>query len=183
MLRDYDLPYRLEELLDSTGYPRGLSYPSEALDTLQTIALAEACGARRAREEMEMEEMRPMLRRLGRNDFDGIGLGGLGWGLMGDGLGLGSRLDRLYRPLLRNQGLGLDTVGDLMFPGVMDYAGLGRLGGRRVNPAWGYGGMSGMGVGYGGMGRRRGPGLGGMGPYNGFGGGYGYGGRGLSQLR
>jgi hypothetical protein len=200
MLRDYDLPYQLEDLLDSTGYPRGLSYPPQALDTLQTIAIAEACGARRAREEIEVEEMRPMLRRLGRNDFDGIGLGGLGWNRMGDGLGLGRGLDRIYRPLLRDEGLGLETLGDLMVGGMIDYPGMGRLGGRRM------GGMGGMGMGYGGMGgmdmgalrgypgmgamgRRRGLGMGGMG-YGmggmGMGGmGYGMGGgyRGLSQLR
>jgi hypothetical protein len=178
MLRDYGLPYQLEELLDSTGYPRGLSYPREAVDTLQTIAIAEACGARRAREELEFEEMRPILRRLGRSNFDGIGLGGLGG--IGEGLGLGSGLDRLYRPLLRNQGLGLDILGDVMFPSIIDFAGLGRLGGRRMSPAWGLGGV-------GGMGRRRGVGMGGMaygvggmGLYDQF---NVYRGRGLSQLR
>jgi hypothetical protein len=178
MLRDYGLPYQLEELLDSTGYPRGLSYTLEAVDTLQTIALAEACSARRAREEIEFEEMRPILRRLGRNNFDGIGFGGLGG--VGEGLGLGSGLDRLYRPLLRNQGLGLDILGDLMFPSIIDFAGLGRLGERRMSPAWGFGGTGRMGrrraLGLGGMGY----GLGGMGPYDQFGV---YRGRGLSQLR
>lgn len=178
MLRDYGLPYQLEELLDSTGYPRGLSYPREAVDTLQTIAIAEACGARRAREELEFEEMRPILRRLGRSNFDGIGLGGLGG--IGEGLGLGSGLDRLYRPLLRNQGLGLDILGDVMFPSIIDFAGLGRLGGRRMSPAWGFGGIGGMGrrrgVGVGGMGY----GVGGMGLYDQF---NVYRGRGLSQLR
>jgi hypothetical protein len=195
MLRDYELSYQLDELLDSTGYPRGLSYPPEALDTLQTIALAEACGARRAREEIEMDEMKPILRRLGRNDFDGVGLGGLGWDRMGDGLGVGRGLDRLYHPMLRNQGLGLDTIGGLMLPGMIDHAR------RRMAPnrggaalpglGMGYGGLDGMGMGalrsYPGMGlmrRRRPMGMGGMGPYSPFSGicGYPYGGPGMSSL-
>lgn len=178
MLRDYDLPYQLGDLLEASGYPGGLPYPPDAVDTLQTIAIAEACGARRAREEIEFEEMRPMLRRLGRNNFDGVGFGGLGG--IGDGLGLGSGLDRLYRPLLRNQGLGLDMLGDVMFPSIIDIAGLGRLGGRRMSPTWRLGGNGGMGrrrtLGLGGMSY----GLGGMGMYDQFGL---YGGRGLSQLR
>ena len=209
MLRDYDLPHQLGDLLDLTGYPRDLSYPPRAQDTLQMIALAEAVGARRAREQVEMDEMAPILRSLGRNNFDRIGLGGLGWGLLGDDLDIGPGLDRLYRPMLRNQGMGLDTMGDLMFPGMLDYAGMGRLGGRSMNPGWGYGGMRSMGMGMGptgmgalraypgGMGRRRGLGMGGMGygmggmgmgmggmaPYSAFGGGYGYRGSGLSRPR
>jgi hypothetical protein len=211
MLRDYGLPYQLDELLDLTGYPRGLSYPSQALDTLQTIALAEACGARRAREEIERDEMEPILRNLGRSNFDGIGLGGLGLQRLGEGLGLDRGLDRIYGPVLRNQGVGVDALADLALPGMIDYPGVGRLAdGGRMNPGWGYGVMGGMGMGYGGMGmgglrgypgmggvgRRRGLGMGygmgglgglgmtGMGPfeYGGMGG-FGYGGRGLRQLR
>ena len=200
MLRDYDLPYQLDGLLDLGGYPRDLSYPSTAQDTLQIIALAEAVGARRAREEMEMEEMAPILRSLGRNDFDGIGFGGLG-GRLADGLGLGRGLDRLYRPMMRNQGLPMDTMAELMLSGMLGYPGMGRLGGGRMGPGWGDGGRGRMGLPYGGMGMgalggfppmggmgRRQMGLGGMGygmggPYGQFGGGYGYRGAGLSQLR
>src|ERR1700733_8083381 len=204
MLRDYGLPYQQEELLDLTGYPRGLPYPPQALDTLQTIALAEACGERRAREEIERDEMEPILRNLGRNNFDGIGLGGLGWQRLGEGLGLDRGLDRIYGPVLRNQGIGVDVLADLALPGMIDYPGVGRLAdGGRMNPGWGYGVMGGMGMGYGGRGmgglrgypgwggrgRSRGLGMGvgmgglgmaGMGPF-GYGamGGFGYGGRGL----
>ena len=213
MLREYDLPYQLSDLLELTGYPRDLSYPPRAHDTLQIIALAEACGARRVREQMEMDEMGPMLRSLGRTNFDRVGLGGLGWGLVGDDLGVGRGLDRLYGPMVRNQGMGWDTMGDLMLPSMVDYAGMGRLGGRRMVPAWGngggmgrmnsmgYGGMGMSGMGYGMSGMRRGMGMGGIGygmsgmgmgmgmgmgrPYGGggYGGGYGYRNGGLSQLR
>ena len=93
---------------------------------------------------MEMDEMAPILRGLGRNNFDRVGLGGLGWGLLGDDLDVGRGLDRLYRPMMRNQGMGWDTVGDLMLPGMIDYAGMGRLGGRRMVPEWGNGGMGRM---------------------------------------
>ena len=201
MLRDCGLPYQLGELLDLTGYPRGLSYPPQAVDTLQTIALAEACGARRAREEIERHEMEPILRNLGRSNFEGIGLGGLGLQRLGEGLDLDRGLDRIYGPVLRNQGMGVDTLADLALPGMVDYPGVGWLaGGGRMNPGWGYRVMGGTGMGglrgypgMGGMGRRRGLGMGygmgglgvtGMGPF-GYGGmsGFGYGGRGLRQLR
>ena len=200
MLRDYGLPYQLDELLDLTGYPRGLSYPLQVVDTLQIIALAETCGARRAREEIERDEMEPILRNLGRSNFDGIGLGGLGLRRLGEGVGLDRGLDRIYGPVLRNQGMAVDALANLALPGMIDYPGVGRLaGGGRMNPGWGYGGMGGMGMEYGGMGmgglrgypgmggtgRRRGLGMGyGMGPF-GYGGmsGFGYGGRELRQLR
>lgn len=208
MLRDYSLPYQLDELLDLTGYPRGLSYPPQVVDTLQTIALVETCGARPARGEIERDEMEPILRNLGRSNFDGIGLGGLGLRRLGEGLGLDRGLDRIYGPVLRNQGMGVDALADLALPGMIDYPGVGRLpGGGRMNPGWGYGGIGGMGMEYGGMGmgglrgypgmggmgRRRGLGMGygmgglgmpGMGPF-GYGGmsGFGYGGRELRQLR
>jgi hypothetical protein len=130
--------------------------------------------------------MEPILRNLGRSNFDGIGLGGLGLRRLGEDLALDRGLDRIYGPVLRNQGRGVDAVADLALPGMVDYPGVGRLaGGGRTTSGWGYGTMGGLGIGYGGMdtGALRGyPGMGGMSRRRGLGMGHGMGGLGATCM-
>ncbi len=192
ILRDLGLPATRDELVDLLRYPRGLSYPPYAYDVMQCMAILEGSGARRLREELEFSRMAPILRDLGRTDFTGIGYGGLGWGRLGDGLGLGNPLqDRLYGSLL-NGGLGgWNTMSNYLMPFMMGrnglaghYGELGGMGGMSPYLSGGIGALGGY-PGYTGIGAlaggRRGLGLGGrynamMGGVGGYGGYGGYGG-------
>ena len=179
IIRDLGLPTGREEIIELMRYPRELNYSSEAYDILQSMMLLEATGARRLREELEYSRMAPILRNLGRNDFTGIGYGGLGWGRLGDGLGLGNPLqDRLYGSLLNGGMGGWDTMSDYLMPFMGSPGRYGGLGGMSPYLSGGIGGLGGY-PGYTGIGAlaggRRGLGLGGrhnglMRGYRGYGG-------------